>query len=241
MKVLIEQKSGKKYLVKDLGVDFHTSVGVVSKKGLKSKKKEVVSNKGARFTVLEPSFVDLWEQIKRGPQIVLQKDIGLIIAKTGVNSKSRVVDAGGGSGSLCGYLANICKEVTTYETQKELVKVLEHNKKLMGLDNLKIKNKDIYKGMAERNLELIALDLARPWEVIKQAEKALKLGGYLVAYLPNITQVKILVDALKESSIRLQEVEELLERKWKVEGQVVRPEHEMLGHTGFLVLGRKLI
>ena len=142
-KILIEQKTNKKYLVKDLNEDFHTSEGIVSKKDLKSKKTEIVSSKGKKFVLLEPSFVDLWERIKRGPQIILQKDIGLIIAKTGINRDSKVVDAGGGSGSLCCYLANICKEVTTYEIQKELIGVLEHNKKLMGLDNLTIKNKNI--------------------------------------------------------------------------------------------------
>jgi len=238
-KILIEKKTGKKYLVKDLDEDFHTSAGVVYSKDLKSKKAMIKSSKGKEFILLEAGFVDLWERIKRGPQVVLQKDIGLIITKTGINKDSKVVDAGGGSGSLCSYLANICKEVTAYEIQKELVNLLEHNKRLMSLSNLKIKNKNIYEGITEKNLDLITLDLSKPWQVIKDAEKSLKLGGHLVVYLPNLIQVKMFIDSLKRSSLKLLEVEELLERKWKIEERIMRPEFEMLGHSGFLVFCRR--
>ena len=34
-KILIEQKTGKKYIVKDLNEDFHTSEGIISKTDLK--------------------------------------------------------------------------------------------------------------------------------------------------------------------------------------------------------------
>ncbi len=139
-KVLIQKDTGKKYLVKNLNQDFHTSEGIISKKDLKSKKTEIKTSKGKEFFSLKPNFVDLWENLKRGPQVILQKDIGLIITKTGLNQKSTVVDAGGGSGSLCCYLAHLCQKVTTYEIKKELTSLLEHNKKLMNLNNLIIKN-----------------------------------------------------------------------------------------------------
>ncbi len=236
MKILIGKK--KKYFVKDTSADFHTSEGVIDKKDLK-KTGLVKTNRKKEFLLVEPNFVDLWENIKRGPQVVLQKDIGMIITKTGVNKNSKVVDAGGGSGSMCCYLAHLCKDVTTYEIQKDLIPVLKYNKKLFDLDNLKIKNKSIYEGIVEKNLDLITLDLAQPWQVIESAEKALKVGGFLVVYLPNIIQVKLFVDAVKDSSIKLLEVEELMERKWKVEDKILRPEYEMLGHTGFLCFCRK--
>lgn len=239
-KILINQKTGKKYLIKDASMDFHTSEGVISKKDLSSKKSELESSKGKKFSLLEASFVDLWENFKRGPQIVLQKDIGLILTKTGVGKNSKVVDAGGGTGSICCYLANFCKKVTSYEIQKELISVLEFNKKLAGLTNLTIKNKNIYDGITEKDLDLITLDLARPWEVIAHSEKSLKTGGFLVVYLPNIIQVKQFIDSLRKSSIKLLGIEELLERKWKSEDKILRPEYEMLGHTGFLVFCRKI-
>jgi tRNA (adenine57-N1/adenine58-N1)-methyltransferase len=35
------------------------------------------------------------------------------------------------------------------------------------------------------------------------------------------------------------EVKEFLFRDWNIEGRSVRPEHNMVGHTGFLVFMRK--
>lgn len=239
-KILIEAETGKKYLVKNTKEDFHTASGFIQAKDLE-KEGMVKSNTGKKFVVMEPNFVDLWEKLKRGPQVVLPKDIGLIITKTGINKNSRVVDAGGGSGSLCCYLANICREVVSYEKKKELVKLLEQNKDLFGLRNLIIRNKDIYQGIREREQDLITLDLAEPWRVVRAAEKALKLGGFLAVYLPNLVQVKKFVDSLRGSKVWLLGVEELLERKWKIEGEIMRPEFEMLGHTGFLCFGRKVI
>ena len=32
---------------------------------------------------------------------------------------------------------------------------------------------------------------------------------------------------------------ELIERKWKIEDKIMRPEFQMLGHTGFLTFCRK--
>src|SRR3989338_2278031 len=237
-KILIHRKSGKKFLVKEME-EFHTSAGVISKKDLSSSAAEVKSSKGEVFLMLEPSFVDLWEFLQRGQQVVIQKDIGLILAKTAVNGNSRVVDAGGGSGSLCLYLANVCQEVTTYEINEEHYRIILKNKALCGLDNLTVKKEDVYKGISERELDLVTLDLPEPWRVLGFAEEALKMGGFLVVYATQLTQVKDCIDALKKSSIRVLEVVELLERKWKIEEKIMRPEHEMLGHTGFLLLGRK--
>src|SRR3989338_11042927 len=118
-KILIETNSGKKYLIKDLDEDYHTSYGIISSKDLKGKKTDIKSSTGKAFLLLDASFPDLWEQFQRGPQIILQKDIGLIIAKTGINKNSEVVDAGGGSGSLCLSLANICRKITVYEIHPE--------------------------------------------------------------------------------------------------------------------------
>lgn len=238
-KILIDSK-GKKYSVKDLNEDFHTSAGVIPKKNLKSNRDIVFSNKNKKFFLLKPTFPDLWENLQRGPQIMLQKDVGLIIAKAGVNSKSKVVDAGGGSGSLCLSLANICKEVTVYELNPEHYDLVAKNVKLFGFKNINLRQENIYKGIKEKNLDLVALDLPEPWKVTNHAEKALKAGAYLAVYLPNLNQIKTFIDSTKRTKIKVLETIELLERKWKIEDRIMRPEFEMLGHTGFLCFCRKL-
>lgn len=238
-KILIEKKTGQKFYVKDLE-DHHTSFGVVKGKDLKSKKKEIRSNKDKLFTLIDPTFPDLWENLKRGPQVIIQKDIGLIIAKTGANKNYHVVDAGGGSGSLCLSLANVCKNVTVYEINPEHHDIIQKNIQLFGFNNLNLKHADVYKGIEEKNLDLITLDLPEPWQVISTAEKALKAGGHLAVYLPNLSQAKTFIDSTKRSGIKVQEVLELIERKWKIEDRIMRPEFQMLGHTGFLIFCRRL-
>ena len=238
-KILIDVKSGKKFTVKDLNDSFHTSSGVISSKDLKSNKTIVESNKGKKFFLIEPTFVDFWENLKRGPQVMIQKDIGMILAKTGVNGKSKVVDAGGGSGSLCLSLANVCKEVTVYEINPEHYSVILKNVKQFGMKNVVLKQGNVYNGIKEKNVDLITLDLPEPWKVIEHASESLKSGGHLVVYLPNINQVKMFIDSTRRTNINVIETIELIERKWKIEDRVMRPEFDMLGHTGFLTFCRK--
>jgi len=239
-KILLHPKSGKKFLVKDLEEEFNTPYGIVSAKDLQSDKEMLFSNKKEKFLLLTPSFPDFWENLIRGPQVIIQKDIGLILAKTGVNKESKVVDAGGGSGSLCLSLANVCKEVTVYEINPEHHSIIQKNIQQFNVKNLTLKHADVYKGIEETGLDLITLDLPEPWQVTKLAEKALKTGGYLVVYLPNLTQITSFIQSTKESRITILEIVELLERTWKIEDKIMRPEFEMLGHTGFLVFCRKL-
>ncbi len=238
-KILVHQKTGKKFLVKDLNEDFHTQYGIIPAAELKSQKEAVLSTKKEKFLLLNPTFPDLWENLLRGPQVMLPKDIGLIMAKTGINKNSKVVDAGGGSGSLCFSLANVCGEITVYEINPEHYAILQKNQQLFQLSNITLKQDNIYDGIAEKELDLLTLDLPEPWKVIPHAEKALKAGGYLVVYLPNLTQVLQFIDGVRKSKFTILETIELLERKWKIEERILRPEFEMLGHTGFLTFCRK--
>ncbi|MDO8655964.1 MAG: methyltransferase domain-containing protein, partial [Nanoarchaeota archaeon] len=158
----------------------------------------------------------------------------------GINKDSEVLDAGGGSGSLCLSLANICKKVTVYEIHPEHHKVVQKNIDLSGLNNVTLKKDDIYQGIKEKELDLITLDLPEPWQVVKHAEKSLKEGGFLVIYLPNLTQMQRFLASLKGTSLKMLETVELLERKWAINEQIMRPEFQMLGHTGFMAFCRKM-
>ncbi|MBI2572992.1 tRNA (adenine-N1)-methyltransferase [Candidatus Woesearchaeota archaeon] len=238
-KVAVELTTNKKYLLKTITDDFITPQGMLNKRDLKQDGR-IRASTGKVFSIIKPSFVDLWENLKRGPQIMVQKDIGLIIAKTGINKDSIVVDAGAGTGSLCLSLANICKHITTYETNGEHAAIVERNIQMVGFNNIVLKKENINNGIVETDVDLITLDLPEPWKVLEHAEKALVMGGFLVIYLPNILQVKTFVDTIPKSGISLLEVVELMERQWRVEENIVRPEFEMLGHTGFLVFCRKI-
>ncbi|MBS3163345.1 methyltransferase domain-containing protein [Candidatus Woesearchaeota archaeon] len=231
MKILIT-KDGRKYLKEDINVSLNE--GNIKKVKLGKNK----THSGKIVYAINPSFTDLTRFMKRGPAIVRNKDIGLIITETGINKNSLAVDAGAGTGYLAAYLANICKKVVTYENRKEFFKIASNNFKFLKLKNIKIKQKDIYKGISEKNLDLITLDLMEPWKVLKYAPKSLKLGGFLVCYLPTINQVDKLIKNIKEQFM-LVKTSELIERKWET-NNMIRPESRMIGHTGFLVFVRKV-
>ncbi len=229
MKVLISE-SGKVYFSDKK--EFHTKDGIVKVKNGVSK------NKREKFYIFDAGFADLVHKMKRGPAIILKRDIGSILAYTGVNAKSKVLDAGVGGGFLCSFLANVCNNVTGYERDERFFKLAGENFKFLGL-KVKLKKKDVYKGISEKNLDLITLDLLEPWKVINHAYKSLKSGGFLVVYVPQITQVMKVVSSVKDKFV-VEKIIENTEREWKVEGKVVRPEHMGLLHTGFLVFLRRV-
>src|SRR3989344_3513967 len=98
---------GKKFFLKNLKEDFHTQYGYIKAAELKKAKpgSTLTTNTGAKLHLIIPSFHDLYQKIGRGPQIIAPKDIGTIIAEAGIGRNTVVLDAGGGSGALCLFLA----------------------------------------------------------------------------------------------------------------------------------------
>ena len=240
-KILIT-KEGKEFYVKDSSKDYHCQYGFVKVKDLKKKDGSLVkTNTGKEMIVFSPSFIDSYKRIKRDAQIVTRKDIGLIIAETGVNRDSKVVDAGSGSGALACFLANICKEVVSYEIRRDFAKVVKKNKEFLGLKNLKINKKNVYKGIDERNVDLITLDLPEPWKALESSKKALKSGGFIVSYSPTIPQVIDFVNAVKkEKGFIHAKTVELIQREWEIDKRKVRPKTTQTVHTGFLSFVRRV-
>lgn len=236
--VVLYNKKGKKFLV-DNQKDFHSDQGLIKKENLKDSGL-VKTHTGKKFFLFKPSFIDLFKKIKRGPQILTQKDIGYIIAKTGINKKSVCLDAGTGSGALTFSLSNISKKVYSYEIREDFYKLAQENKEFLQLKNVSLKNRDIYQGIDEEGLDLITLDLPDPHKVLSHAQKALKTGGFLVAYLPQVSQVSTFVKKLKKTSFLQLETTELIKRNWHIDNQRSRPKSRMIAHTAFLTFARKI-
>ncbi len=232
MKVIIDEQDNK-YLW-ERG-DLHIFQGVVKEKDIKNG--IIETHLGKRLIVFDASFVDKLEKIKRGPAILTKKDIGEIISYTGINSKSKVVDAGAGCGVLAAYFAGISKNVVSYEKNKEFYELAKKNIEFLNV-RVKLKNKDIYEDIDEKNLDLITLDLLEPWKAVKNARKSLKCGGFLVCYLTNINQMNILFKELK--GFYVERVIETIEREWIVDDIKVRPKNTGILHTGFLLFARRI-
>ncbi|MBI2655220.1 methyltransferase domain-containing protein [Candidatus Woesearchaeota archaeon] len=241
-KVLIT-RHGRKFYAKDLESDLHTQYGFVKKEDIeKSKEGDLIkSNTEKEFFIFSPSFIDLYRKIKRDAQIIPLKDIGFIIAETGINKESRILDAGSGSGALACFLASIAKEVVTYEIREDFIEVVKSNIGFLNLKNIKIKNKNIYEETDDKNIDVAILDVPEPWKAIENCSKALNPGGFLVSYSPSVPQVADFVNNLRknESFVYLKTCE-ITEREWEVEERKVRPKSASIGHSGFMSFARKV-
>ena len=181
----------------------------------------------------------LLNKLKRGPQVILPKDIGMILAFTGIGKASKVVDAGAGSGWLAISLGNVCKSVVTYERREEFAELTKMNAERAGLKNVKVKLADIFEGISEKGLDLITLDLADSDIVVPHAHSALKEGGFLVGYLPHSEQVSKFVKECERAGFAGAFCIECIVREMLVREQGFRPENTGLTHTAYLVFARK--
>ena len=240
-KVLIT-KQGKKFYARDLNSDFHTQYGFIKKSDLKKKDGSILkTNTKKELSIFSPSFIDLYKKIKRDAQIIPLKDIGLIIAETGIDKNSKIIDAGSGSGALACFLAHLCKEVVTYDIRKDFIKIVEKNIEFLNLKNIKIKNKNIYDGIDEKNFDIVILDLPEPWKAVNSAKKALKIGGFLVSYSPSVPQTMDFVNAIhKDKNFVHVKTSEIIEREWEIEERKVRPKSKGIGHSGLISFCRKI-
>jgi len=241
VRLLIDRR-GKKYLLREDVEEFHTSLGVVKLSGAKPGDR-LHSHLGHEFYLLEPSIVDYYDKLPRAGSIVMKKEIGPIIAYTGIGSGSRVVEAGTGTGALAIYLAHIVGEegkVYTYEIREDHLEIAKKNFALAGVeDRIVAKLADVRQGIEEREVDAVVFDMPDPWLAIPHAHSALRHGGFVVAYNPYIEQIRKAYLAMQEANFRDTRVIEVLEREIEVKKVGTRPKTRMLGHTGYLAFGRK--
>lgn len=244
MKRLLIDKKGRRQLV-DEGKDLHTHGGVVKKEQLEAVNHagEVETHMGKKFFILKPSIIDFIEKMEKRAQIIYPKDSAMIIGLTGLTSGSRVVEAGTGVAGMTLMLANAVMpegKVYSYEIRKEHQdQAREHLEEAGLLDYVELKDKSIYEGIDEKDIDVVILDLPEPWLASEHAAKALVFGGYLVCYSPSIEQIKKFVTSLPKEFQDTQTIEVIL-REWEVSEQRCRPNTRMVGHTGFITITRKL-
>lgn len=245
--MLFGDSKGRRYLVTlATGGRFHTHAGVVDHDQVigRSDGTSVRSASGARFLVVRPTLAELVVAMPRGAQVIYPKDLGAILTAADIFPGARVLEAGVGSGALSMVLVRAGADVTGYELREDFAARAEANVAAVpagpGLGRFRVERRDVYDGIAEVDLDRIVLDLPEPWRVVAHAQAALEPGGILVAYLPGILQVSQLRETLAASRFGLPETFEVLQRTWHVEGRSVRPDHRMVGHTGFLTWARLL-
>ena len=246
-RALFLDRKARRYLVTlQAGGEFHTHAGFVRHDEVIGAQEgvEVRSTTGAWFQAVRPTLSDFVLKMPRGAQVIYPKDLGPILLMADVFPGARVLEAGVGSGALSMTLLRAGAEVVGYELRDDFADRARKNvASFLGEEALaryRVELRDVYEGIDETGLDRIVLDLPEPWRVVKHAEAALHPGGILVAYVPSVMQVAQLREALAASAFSMAETTEVLMRTWHVEGNAVRPDHRMVGHTGFLT-GARLV
>jgi tRNA (adenine57-N1/adenine58-N1)-methyltransferase catalytic subunit len=250
--MLVDSK-GRRYLVSlKAGGEWHSHHGVISHDDLIGSVEGswVKSSGGSKMMAFRPTLADFVLKMQRGAQVVYPKDIGLIVVYADIFPGARVVEAGTGSGSLTlALLRAVGAEgrVISYEVRDDHLERARSNidawYESLGAkpDNLDLRLGNVFEDHNDEPVDRLVLDLPEPWHAIGTATVSLVPGGLMCAYVPTIPQVSQTVEALRGGGFEFVNAFEGLVRNWNVKGQSVRPDHRMVGHTGFLVTGRKVV
>ena len=195
---------------------------------------------GKKGKIVKGVQSDLQSNLKRGPQIISPKDIAWIIYKSGLSTGDTVVEAGSGSAALTLALVQSVApkgKVITFETNSRHFKIAKRNIEMSPWSNLvEIKNDELNNQIEPIETSSVIFDLPNPWEFVQWSQSSLRIGGFMICYLPTVNQVQNLIKSL--GGWKEVEAIEIIQRSWQSKPDALRPHSNMLGHTGFIVSAR---
>lgn len=231
------------------GKSFHTHRGALAHDDIIGRPQGsiITGTGGAQYLALKPLLDDFVLSMPRGAAVVYPKDAARIVGLTGIGPGARVAEAGVGSGALtCSLLRAIGDqgELVSIERRADFAEVARANVRAwFGVEPAGwcLRVGDFAEGVTERDLDAVVLDMLAPWECLEAAATALAPGGVLVCYVATTTQLSRVVEEMRLASAWTEpRAEESMVRTWHLDGLAVRPDHRMIGHTGFLVQCRRL-
>jgi len=258
---LTDPKGRKHLLILQPGRTFHTHRGGLSHDELigAPEGSVVKSSAGTPYVALRPLLADYTLSMSRGAAVIYPKDAAQIVALADIFPSARVLEAGAGSGALsCWLLRAIGPDgvLVSYERRPDFAAVARDNvaRFFGGLPpawQLRVGDLAEMAGpddgsradhCAEADsFDRVVLDMLAPWDFTAVAAGALIPGGVLCCYVATVTQLARAVESIREQgSFGEPAAWESLVRGWHVDGLAVRPEHRMVGHTGFLITARRL-
>jgi tRNA (adenine57-N1/adenine58-N1)-methyltransferase len=249
--VQLTDPKGRKHLVTlAAGQSFHTHRGALAHDDLIGRPdgSVVQSSGGTAYVALRPLLADFTLGMGRGAAVIYPKDAAHIVAFADIFPGSRVLEAGAGSGALSCWLLRAAGDgglVASYERRADFAEVAARNvEKFFGGPHpaWRLTVGDLADAEpAAEPYDRVVLDMLAPWEHAGTAGRLLIPGGLVCCYVATTTQLSRITEALRgEGRFDEPTAWESLLRGWHVEGLAVRPEHRMVGHTGFLVTARRL-
>jgi tRNA (adenine57-N1/adenine58-N1)-methyltransferase len=237
----------------EVGAVYHTHRGMLQHDDVigRDDGSVIPSSNGDEYLALRPLLNDYVMSMPRGAAIVYPKDAAQIVAFADVFPGARVVEAGVGSGALSLWLLRAIGDQGTlhsFERREEFAAIAKGNvATFLGGDpeNWTVTVGDLVEELpaaaAPASVDRVVLDMLAPWECVEVAADVLAPGGLVVCYVATVTQLSRVCEAIRATERYTDpEPSETLVRTWHVDGLAVRPDHRMVGHTGFLVTSRRL-
>jgi len=248
---LTDPKGRMHQIVLQPGGTFHTHRGWLSHDDLigAPEGSVVTAAGGTGYVALRPLLADYTLAMKRGATIVYPKDAAQILAYADVFPGARVLEAGAGSGALsCWLLRAIGPEgqLVSFEARADFAEIARANVTRFYGEvppqwRLETGRLDVAAAGEPASFDRVILDMLAPWECVPDAATALTGGGLICCYVATTTQLSRVVEELRAHGGFFEPAAwETLVRGWHVDGLAVRPDHRMIGHTGFLVTARRL-
>jgi tRNA (adenine57-N1/adenine58-N1)-methyltransferase catalytic subunit len=249
-RVQLTDAKGKLYSITlAQGSEWHTHKGMLKHDELVGLPEGsiVATNQDLKFQAFRPLLADYVLSMPRGATIVYPKDAAMILGVADIKPGIRVLEAGVGSGALSISLLRAIGEggvLHSVEIREDFAEISEKN--VSSYFGGKPANWNLTIGALqdqsyEADFDRVILDMLSPWECLDVASKALVPGGVFMAYVATTTQLSKIAEAIKESgNFTEPESSESIMRGWHHEGLAVRPQHRMIGHTGFLIFARRM-
>ena len=212
----------------------------------------VITNQaGVEYLAFRPLLSDFVLSMPRGANIIYPKDSAQIVVMGDIFPGAKVVEAGVGSGGLSNYLLRAIGEsgsLDSFERREEFAEIAQANVATnLGIvpANWQIHIGDLQDELPKKtkpgSIDRIVLDMLAPWECVEECATALVPGGLIIGYVATVTQLSRFAEAIKQSGhFNEPEAWESMVRGWHLQGLAVRPEHRMIGHTGFLITARRM-
>ena len=249
---LTDPKGRSHIIILQAGASFHTHQGALSHDDIIGGPdgNVVRSGGGTPYVVFRPLLADYTVSMKRGAAVVYPKDAAQIVAFADVFPGARVLEAGAGSGALSCWLLRAVGDqgtLVSFERRPDFAEIARRNvEQFFGgpppgwqLVVGEFGRSGDDRGLAD--FDRVILDMLAPWDCLDAAAEVLAPGGLACCYVATTTQLSRTVEGLREhGGFDEPAAWENLVRGWHVEGLAVRPEHRMVGHTGFLATARRL-
>lgn len=122
------------------------------------------------------------------------------------NAQSRALEIGTGSGYQAAVLAELCKEVYSIEILKPLADTARERLTLLGYKNVTVRHGDGYQGWREHAPFDVILVTAAPDHVPQALVEQLAVGGRMVIPVGRFSQELLVIERLKDGTIRRESV-----------------------------------